>query len=100
MNRYERIKKECFWDYDMTANDIEQLFQSVDKKRFLFEKILLNSTQLFIDLELFERNDLIQMINEYRISNFNQDYCARRKNLAEVFFLDKPLTIRELQWVQ
>ncbi len=100
MNLFERIKKECFWDYDVTTEEIQQYFISGDHKKFLFQKILLNSTHLFEDMEQFEKDDLNEMINEYRVPGFNGEFCARRKNLVEVFFLDKPLTIQELQWLQ
>jgi len=96
-----RIIKDCFWEYDFTEADIWKLSQSKvsREKDFLFEKILLNSTSLFTDLKIFDSNDLVHLINNYKVPSFNHAYSFKRKNLAEVYFLDKPLEINELKWI-
>jgi hypothetical protein len=68
------------------------------EKSFLFDKIIQNSGRLFIDLNIFKKENLKQLIEEYKIAEFNNDYLSRRKNLAEVYFFDKPLLIDELKW--
>ena len=100
MHCYERIIKECFWDLRITVDDIEAIIHGSDfrKKSMLFEKILLNSTSLFQDLKIFTKDDLEALIENYKIPPFNADYAFRRKNMAEVFFFDKPLLIEELKW--
>lgn len=102
MNQFDRIKKECFWDYDISSEWIKDVIDGddFDKKQFIFEKILLNSTRLFEDLSIFNLQDLKMLIENYRTPAFNKEYCERRKNLAEVYFLNKPLTIKELQWIK
>ena len=65
----------------------------------LFEKILLNSTSLFNDLKIFDIKDIEIYLEEYKIPRFNSEYAFRIKNLAEVYFLNKPLLIDELKWV-
>lgn len=98
---YTRIIKDCFWDLDICENDIKNTLLSDDKrkKKILFEKILLNSTALFKDLKIFDIKDIINYLEEYKVPKFNSNYAFRRKNLAEVYFLDKPLLIDELKWV-
>lgn len=98
---YTRIKKDCFWDLDISEADIENIIKSDDerKKKMLFEKILLNSTALFRDLKIFDIKDIEIYLQEYRVPTFNSEYAFRRKNLAEVYFFDKPLLIDELKWV-
>jgi hypothetical protein len=98
---YTRIKKDCFWDLDISEDDIRNIIKSDDerKKKMLFEKILLNSTALFVDLKIFELNDLEKYLENYKLPQFNSNYAFRRKNLAEVYFFDKPLLIDELKWV-
>ena len=98
---YKRIQKECFWDLDITAKDIKDIVKSNDlqKKKLLFEKILLNSTRFFYDLRIFDKTDLKLLLKEYKILKFNSEYALRRKNLVEVYFFDKPLLIDELKWV-
>jgi hypothetical protein len=100
MVNYKRIKKECFWDYKFKDSEIKSLAVSKDPRErvFLFQKILLNSSSMFNDLKIFDLKILNQMINEYKVPDFNRDYIFRKKNMAESYFLGKPLLIRELKW--
>ena len=68
------------------------------ERDFLFQKILLNSNSLFNDLKIFEIDILKEMIRSYKVPRFNSHYAFNRKNMAEVYFLDKPLLIDELKW--
>jgi len=99
--QYERLIKDCFWEYNFTEKDIKKLFNSSNfkEKQFLYEKILLNSSELLNDLSLFDRNELKMLSENYTIPTFNQDYISRRQNIVQYFFLDKPLLIDELKWV-
>ncbi|MEA1967213.1 MAG: hypothetical protein U9N77_03210 [Thermodesulfobacteriota bacterium] len=98
---YKRIQKECFWDMDITALEIKGIVHGKEKrmKKIIFEKILLNSSKVFLDLKLFKTDDLEELLNNFKIPKFNREYIRRRKNLAEVYFLDKELLIDELKWV-
>jgi len=101
MYNYQRIKKDCFWDLDISVDDIKNIVKSGDAKKLnmLFEKILLNSTALFQDLEIFDKKQLKFLLENYKIPQFNREYAFRRKNMAEVYFFDKPLLIDELKWI-
>lgn len=98
---YERIQKDCFWDVSMSKSDIDDILtqDNPQKKAFLYQKILLNSTQLFKDITIFSIEDISQLTEDFKVPRFNHDYIFRRKNLVEVYFLDKPLLINELKWV-
>jgi len=98
---YTRIKKDCFWDLSISEADIADIIKGNDerKKRMLFEKILLNSTALFKDLQIFKKEELENFINSYKILEFNAEYAFKRKNMAEVYFFNKPLLIDELKWI-
>ena len=98
---YTRIKKDCFWDLDISEIDLQNIIKGDDerKKQILFEKILLNSTALFKDLKIFDIKDIENYLEKYKVPKFNSKYAFRRKNLAEVYFFDKPLLIDELKWV-
>lgn len=100
MVNYERIIKECFWDIIVSKEDLRQILDGNNQrlKRRLFEKILLNSSHYLLDLQLFERSELCEFLEEYRLPSFNYDFAFRRKNIAEVFFFDKELKIGELKW--
>jgi len=82
------------------TEELERILQSGDerRKRFLFEKISLNSSNYLSDLQLLDRHQLYTMLTEMKVPAFNRDYVLRRKNIAEVFFFDLPLHIKELQW--
>jgi len=100
-NKLERVIKECFWDMSMSPTKIMEIIHGTDwtQKKFLFRKILLNSTRVLYDLKIFNQDDLKVLIEEFRVPQFNHDYIFRRHNIAEVYFLDKPLLIDELKWV-
>lgn len=65
----------------------------------LFEKILLNSTSLLKDLNIFQKDELAILLENFKIPKFNEEHAFKRKNMAEVWFFDKPLLVRELQWI-
>jgi hypothetical protein len=50
-------------------------------------------------VRIFKFNDLKKLIEDFKVPEFNHDFIFKRKNMAEVFFLDKPLLIEELQWL-
>lgn len=101
MYSYERIHKDCFWDLSLTSDAIKNILEGDDTRKLnmLFEKILLNSTAFFSDLEIFDKKQLETLLENYKIPRFNADFAFKRKNMAEVYFFDKPLLIDELKWV-
>ena len=96
----KQIIKDCFWDMSFSIEEIDKIVNGNDfkAKAFLFDKLLLNSTRLFASLQIFYKEDLKKLINDYKLPAFNKNIAKRRLNLAEVYFLDKPLTIEELSW--
>jgi len=98
---YKQILKDCFWEYDFTIEDIKRLAKSSKRgeREFLFQKILLNSTSLIQSMKIFDREILIEMIRDYKIPKFNQDYIKKRKNMLEIYFLDMPPTANEFKWI-
>ncbi len=101
MINYERIIKDCFWDLNIKNQDIDDILNGDNsrRKKFLFCKILLNSTRVLIDLEIFKSNELKQMIEDYKVPKFNYNYIFRRKNIAEIYFFNKPVLVEELKWI-
>jgi len=99
--QYKRIISDCFWDSNITVEDIFKMLHSgnIRAEKYLFEKILINSTNLLSDLELFKRDELKIIMKEYKIPTFNYNYIFRRKNIAEVYLFDAPLLVDELKWI-
>lgn len=99
--RYKRIISDCFWDSNIAEEDIDIMLHSEDirTEKYLFEKILINSTDILSDLKLFKKDELKIIMKEYKVPAFNHDYIFRRKNIAEVYFFDAPLLVDELKWI-
>ena len=95
MSDYKRLVKDCFWDLNISEDEIDHILNGNDlrQKNFLFDKILLNSTKLFYDLNQFKHSDLQILLENYSAPTFNEEYALRRKNMAEVYFFDKSLLI-------
>lgn len=101
MFNYTRMINECFWDVEMTEEQIKKIVNSHDaqQKQYMFEKILLNSTQIFNDLKIFTRDELKLLIQNMKMPHFNAEHAFKRKNLVEVYFFDAELMIDELKWI-
>jgi len=97
----KNILKDCFWEYNFNENDIISLAKSQNRQEqmFLFTKILENAKELLKSMKIFDESDLKRLIESYTLPSFKHDYMARRLNIVEYYFLDKPLTINELKWV-
>ncbi len=97
----KNILKDCFWEYNFKEEDIISLAKSKDRQEqmFLFSKILENSKELLKSMKIFNKSDLERLIESYRVPTFKHEYMARRFNIVEYYFLDKPLIINELKWV-
>ncbi len=100
MINYDRIQKNCFWEYKFSNKEILKLASSdnIRERTFLFQKILLNSTNIFSDLKIFDINTLSDLLKNYKVPEFNFAHSYKRKNMAEVYFFDKPVLIEELKW--
>jgi len=95
------IIKECFWEYNFSEEDINNLAKSHNSQEqmFLFTKILENAKELLKSMNIFDKSDLERLIESYTVPSFRREYMVRRLNIVEYYFLDKPLTINELKWI-
>ena len=101
MGRYQQLISDCFWEYDFTPEDITRMIDADDfrEKRFLFGKIMANSTNLLKDLKVFPLEDLNLLLDGYIVPEFNHEFLWRRKNIVEFYFFNKKLKVEELKWV-
>jgi hypothetical protein len=65
---------------------------------FLYQKIMENSTHLLRDLEVFSRENLRKLQNEYRVPPFKRDFLEKRKKIVDYIFFKKEIDIPELRW--
>jgi hypothetical protein len=99
---YERIIKESFWDYNFTVYEIKEICQSnnLKNKKFVFEKILKNSTEILIDITIFTENDIIKLLKEFKPPKFNYDFINRRFKILKRLILKEEVEIMELSWIK
>ena len=97
----DKIIKDCFWEYDFLKEDIYNMANCTDisAKKFLFSKILANSTDMIKSMKIFSKDDLKELIESYKVPSFNSEFIKRRLNMLEFYFLDKELEVTELKWV-
>ncbi len=100
MHKYQQLISDCFWEYNFTSEDLDQIITSGDprKNQFIFGKILANSTYLLKDLKIFPLEKLASLVDSYTVPKFNYDFLYRRKNIVEFHFFEKDLTLEELKW--
>lgn len=99
MDRFERIKKECFWDYDITPQDIERIYYAGSKreKKKLFDKIIYNSKDKVGDLNLFSTDDLDEFFAAMN-PTYNTAYISRHISVLRFLLLNKEVSVKGLEW--
>ena len=97
---YEKLIKECFWDYHITKDDIINFAKSDDfrEKKHLFEKILINSGDRIRNIKgLFAKKDLKQLFDSVSINRYN-NFAERNILVARHFLLGEQHKIEGLEW--
>jgi len=99
MNRFERIAKECFWDYDISPEEIERIADSGTKaeKKKLFEKIMYNSTDKLCSVMIFSREDLRDFLFNFQ-PGYNRRYITKHINILKYLLLNEPVRVEGLEW--
>lgn len=98
-NIYEKIAKECFWDYNMSADDICKIITSGSKneKKKLFSKIIYNSQNRLSALRLFSKDELKEFFDDFK-PTYNQKYLTKIILALRAILLDEDVVIKELEW--
>lgn len=99
IDRFQKIKNECFWDYAITPKEIEKIIAQGTKaeKKAIFSKIIYNSKDKLSDLMLFSRAELEEFFNDFQPS-YNIKYISKHIAALKALLLDKKSYIRELEW--
>ena len=100
--KYKRILKESFWDYNFSVNELISICESNDynNKKFIFNKILKNSTDVLNDLTIFSDSDKIKLLKDFSPSKFNYDFINRRFKILKRLILKEEVDIWELSWTK
>ena len=101
-NIAKEILKECFWgDIEFNEDDILNIVSGDDfrKNKYLFQKILFNSSDRIFALMIFDKKDLKKLLNDYEfLSSFRKNEIEKRLKLLRNIFFNEKITIPELEW--
>ena len=95
------IIKECYWDYNITEDDILNIIESDDfrLKQKLFSKIIYNSRDRLKSLQIFKRDELKKLFNSFSVSKvYHEKYITRHLLVLRNIFLDENNIIEGLEW--
>ncbi len=94
------ILKYCFWEYKIDLQKLEEWIKSDDMKlkRFVFQKIFCNSPNVLRDLMVFNKDDLFELVRNYKVPQFNHDFLDRRHRIVRHLLLQEDVKIPELEW--
>ena len=96
---FQKIKQECFWDYDISEDKLLQTLHSEDKRvrQKLFTKILYNSSDKLNDLEIFHPQDLQDFFDAINIK-YQSRYMQKHILVLRSLLLGEKHDIKGLQW--
>ncbi len=102
MNRdkiLEDIIKDCYWDYNIDKSDLENILDSGDSREFkkLFSKIIYNSKDKLIALQLFSKGQLKELFDDFK-ATYNEKYINRHIPVLRSILLGEKYTIKSLEW--
>jgi hypothetical protein len=95
------IIKECYWDYNITEDDILNIIESDDfrLKQKLFSKIIYNSRDRIKSLQIFKRDELKKLFNSFSTGKvYHEKYIIRHLLVLRNIFLDENNIIEGLEW--
>ncbi|SLM28191.1 hypothetical protein MTBBW1_1270041 [Desulfamplus magnetovallimortis] len=100
-NILNTVIKECFWDYDYTTKDIENIIygNQKDEKLYLLKKIILNSSDFFrVAKRLFKENDLKELLEKIPYGCFKHEFQNTRVAALRNHYLGETNAPERLRW--
>ena len=99
MNVTQQIIKECYWDSNMTSQDLENIVVSKDQRELekLFSKIIYNSKDKLNALQLFSQEQLKYLFSNFQVT-YNKKYIEKHILVLRVLLLDEKHEIKGLEW--
>lgn len=93
------IIKECYWDYNITENDILNIVNSEDMrlKQKLFAKIIYNSKDKLRGLQVFKNEDLKELFNSFSPA-YREKYIKKHVLALRNILLNENNRIESLEW--
>ncbi len=99
MVKYEKIIKECFWDSNLTVDDLKDIVKKNDTREMqkLFSKIIYNSTDKLQSLQLFSHEQLVKFFLDFEVT-YNKKYITKHLLVLKSLLLGEKHHIEGLQW--
>ncbi len=96
---FEHIIKECYWDYNITPNELATIVKSGDirSKSKIFNKIVENSTDRVLALQIFDKCELRELFDKCN-NSFTRDRVHRNVLALRNIFLGENNQIKGLEW--
>ncbi len=96
---YQRIIKDCFWDYYVVPQDIINIIESNDKRELqkLFSKIIYNSKDKLKALKLFNPAQIKELFDNFK-PTYNERYINRHILVLRSLLLGEKHYIKGLEW--
>ncbi len=97
---YSQLIKDCYWDCNVTVNDIMTILQSDDfrQKQSLFSKIIYNSTDKARTLQVLFNKEMLQRLFSTFESSYNHNYIDRYILILRNILLGENNHIESLAW--
>ncbi len=99
-SQYNRIIKECFWDYHVSPDTIEKILTSNDMraKQKIFSKIIYNASDKVVVLShMFDQKTLKILFDNF-VATYNKEYIDKQVLLLRNILLGEKNCIESLEW--
>ena len=95
----DKIIEECYWDYNITKDDLKQILISDDKRdiKKVFSKIIYNSKDKLLSLKLFSQQQLVEFFNDFKVT-YNEKYISKHVLILKTLLLGEENYIKSLEW--
>ena len=95
----EKIIKECYWDYNITKDDLKKVLDSNDTRdmKKVFSKIIYNSKDKLLALKLFSIKQLEEFFEDFKVT-YNEKYILKHILVLKNLLLNKQNHIKALEW--
>jgi hypothetical protein len=95
----DRIIKECYWDYNITKDDLKSILASDNKRdmKKVFSKIIYNSKDKLLSLQLFSKQQLHEFFADFKVT-YNEKYITNHVLILKTLLLGEKNHIKSLEW--
>jgi len=95
----ENIVKDCYWDYDIDAKDLNSILMdnNLREQQKLFSKIIYNSKDKLLSLSVFSTEQLRELFANFQVT-YNEKYINKHILVLKSLLLGEKSYIKGLEW--